>query len=420
MMASRTKHKARFNMGVPWLLIINVNRVRFGAAHLARSFGWAMTDLLLAWHLHTVVGLSGAATSALMMVLLLIGALANIVVGYGLASVRTVASSYLRLQLLGAVMTAVTLAAQFLLREPTAVVATAVLFRLAFAMQDVPQSALGSLLAIDDEDANGYARLRVTLSGCSRIAAILLHLLLLRIGSPSWAMVALSMIGGSLVLSSVGLFGVRFPPVVMNPVERLRASSLPNGLPRLLCAFAISAALLPTVNRLLIFTPATDASVQDIGSWLLAVFYCGAVAGPVVQRRISAGRNERLVWVMTIASAAISGILLVGATSYVFIVAAAVHGAALSMIGANLWAGAARIAMADAHSGPRRDGLVAGAVILTTHLSMALGSLMLAPLIEGYEAADPRAAFSATLVVCVGALAIMPLVVRQRTAPATA
>lgn len=407
-------------MGMSRPLIVNANPVRFGAAHLSRSFGWAMTDLLLAWHLHTAVGLSGAATSALMMVLLLIGASANIVVGYGLAATRAVAPSYLRLQLLGAVMTAIMLAAQFLLREPTAVIVAAILFRLAFAMQDVPQSALVSLLATDDADADRYARLRVTLSGCSRIGAILLHLLLLRAGSPSWAMIAWGMIGGSLVLSSASLFGVRFPLVVNQPMNRRRSTAMPDGLPRLLCAFAISAALLPTVNRLLIFTPATGAPVPEIGSWLLAVFYCGAVAGPLVQRHISAGRNEREIWVMTIVLAAISAMLLVDATSYIVIAAAAVHGAALSMIGAKLWAGAARIAMIDARGGPRRDGLVAGAVILTTHLSMAMGSLLLAPLIEGYEAADSRAALGAVLVVCAGALAILPLVVMRRTAPATA
>ena len=93
------------NMSIPRLLIDYDNQTRFGAAHLARSFGWAMTDLLLAWQLRAVVGLSGPATSVLMTAVLLIGALANIAVGYGLTASHILASSYLRLQLLGAVMT---------------------------------------------------------------------------------------------------------------------------------------------------------------------------------------------------------------------------------------------------------------------------------------------------------------------------
>lgn len=379
-----------------------------------------MTDLLLAWQLHAVVGLSGAATSVLMMVLLVIGALANIGVGYGLTALRTDAPSYLRLQLLGTALTAITLAAQFLLRDPVAVVAAAILFRLTFAMQDVPQSAFGSLLSADGEDAARYARLRVTLSGCSRIGAILLHLVLLRMDSPWWATFAFGAIGIGLIGSSLSLFGVRFPSVAARPVEHRRPSAIPHGLPRLLCAFAISAALLPTVNRLLIFTPPTSAPVADIGSWLLAAFYGGVIAGPLVQRRLGAGRSEAEVWLMTAALIIVSAILLVGAGTYVAMVAAALHGAALSMIGTCLWAGAARVAMADARGGVRRDGMVASAVILTTHLSMALGSLLLGPLIEGYETADPRAAFGAALVVCIGALALLPLSVRRRTAPATA
>ena len=257
-------------------------------------------------------------------------------------------------------------------------------------------------------------------SGCSRIGAILLHLLLLRAASRWWALIAFGVIGASLIASSLTLFGVRFPPVVACPIDPPRSIATPHGLLRLLCAFAILTAILPTLNRLFIFTPAANAPVANIGSWLLAAFYCGVIAGPLAQRHLSAGRTERSVGIMTILPIAVSAILLVTAGSYVAIAAAALHGAALSMIGASLWAEAARIAMTDACGGPRGDGLVASAVILTTHLSTALGALLIAPLIEGYERSDPRAEFGAALLVCAGALAIVPLILRRRTGPATA
>lgn len=380
-----------------------------------------MTDLLFAWHLHVNVGLSGSATSLLMTALLLIGASANFTFGHWLTIAGTGGSGYVRVQFVGAVLVAILLAAQFLVRDTVVIILVAVSFRIAFALQDVSQSALGLLLPSNEEVAASYARLRVLFSGITRIVAIGIHMVLTSADMPLLELSAFILIGGCLIASAWNLFGVDFPDRVIPDVERRRPPGWPDGLPTLLAAFAISSALLSLFSRLLIFTPASGPFGDHIGSWLLGAFYCGVVAGPSVQHRLIAMFPERAIWRGTIGLVLSTAVFIpFGGWPVVTMIAAALHGIGMSMIGAQLWTAAARIAMADARSGNRRDGLVAGAVILTTHLSMAVCSLLLGPLIEAYEAGDVRAAIGALLLVAGGGAVIAPLAFTRRTAPATA
>ncbi len=394
------------------------NHGRFAAAHAARSLGWATTDLLLAWHLHSVVGFAGATVSLLLAVFLSTGALANLGVGFLLTVRRASSADYVRLQLVGAVATAILLAAQFLVIDPVAVIVVGVAFRIAYAVQDVPQNALGSLLPRDNGDAKRYARLRVTLSGVMRVAAISVHLLLSRSAADG---IALAVIGGLIVASALGLRELRFPAA-----SRIRSAvierepSWPSGLPKLLSGFIAAAALLPTLSRLLIFAPTIAGEMPQAGGWMLAAFCVGSVAGPFLHYRLSVAFGERI--------ALLSGIIVVLASALVVTIGgavpvralgAAMHGIGLGAVGVHLWTSAARVAMDDAASGPRRDGLVASAVILTTHVSMAVGALFLAPLIDAYEAGDPAAALAAFVVVTVGGvvLALTELPLRRRAPP---
>lgn len=370
-----------------------------------------MVDLLLAWHLHRVIGQSAWTVSILMTVFLATGALANLTIGYVLTARNAAASSYVRLQMVGAGAAAVALAGQFLARDIVVVTLVGILFRIAYAMQDVPQNALGSLLPTDDRDAVRYARLRVMLSGAMRVVAILLHLMLLQIDRRIADAIAFAGIGALGFASAVALQGLTFP---VRPVRRAAAAPAappcPRGLPRLLLGFAIAGALLPTLNRLLIFSPGIEGRVPHFGSWMLAAFCLGSIAGPEVHGRLARGRGEAAPLLAGVAIAIGSAALATFVTSLSLRgVAIMLHGIGLSVIGVHLWASAARIAMRDGAIGQRRDALVASAVILTSHVSMAVGALFLAPLIDAYEAGDPGAALAALLLVCGGGLAILVL-----------
>lgn len=367
-----------------------------------------MVDLLLAWHLHRVIGQSAWTVSILMTVFLATGALANLTIGYVLTARNAAASSYVRLQMVGAGAAAVALAGQFLARDIVVVTLVGILFRIAYAMQDVPQNALGSLLPTDDRDAVRYARLRVMLSGAMRVVAILLHLMLLQIDRRIADAIAFVGIGALVFASAVALRGLTFP---VRTVRRAAAAPpCPRGLPRLLLGFAIAGALLPTLNRLLIFSPGIEGRVPHFGSWMLAAFCLGSIAGPEVHGRLARGRGEAAPLLAGVAIAIGSAALATFVTSLSLRgVAIMLHGIGLSVIGVHLWASAARIAMRDGAIGQRRDALVASAVILTSHVSMAVGALFLAPLIDAYEAGDPGAALTALLLVCGGGLAILVL-----------
>ena len=397
------------------------NYGRFAAAHAARSLGWATTDLLLAWHLHSDVGFSGATVSILLALFLLTGALANLGVGLLLTLRKATGPDYVRLQLVGAVSAALLLAGQFLVVDPVAVTVIGFAFRVAYAVQDVPQNALGSLLPHDDGDARRYARLRVTLSGIMRVVAISLHLLLYWIAA---GMIVFVAIGGLIVASAIGLRGLRFPTRPRIRLEALTGKAAwPAGLPKLLLGFAVSTALLPTISRLLIFAPSTDAAILQAGGWMLNAFCVGSVLGPFAQYRLLDAFGERGALMAGIIVTLASAMLVTfGGPVPIRALAAAMHGIGLGIVGVHLWTSVARVAMEDAATGPRRDGMVASAVILTMHVSMAAGSLFLAPLIDAYEVGDPAAALAALVIVAVGGimLALTELPVRRSTPPMVA
>ncbi len=397
------------------------NHVRFATAHAARSLGWATTDLLLAWHLHSVVGFSGTTVSILLALFLSTGALANLSVGILLTVRKATGPDYVRVQLFGAIATAILFAGQFLVVDSVAVTVIAFAFRIVYAAQDVPQNALGSLLPDDDSDAKRYARLRVVLSGVMRVVAVSVHLLLYR-GAAD--VIAFAVIGGLNVASAIGLRGLRFPnrPTV-RPTADEPATSWPTGLPKLLLGFVVAAAVLPTMSRLLIFAPSSDGGMLQAGGSMLTAFCVGSVAGPFAQRRLVDAFGERIALMTGIVVILASAMLVTfGDGVPVRALAAAAHGAGLGIVGVHLWTSAARVAMDDAASGTRRDGMVASAVILTTHVSMAAGALLLAPLIDSYEAGDPVAALAALVIVAVGGivLALTEMPLRRRIPPVAA
>lgn len=397
------------------------NRVRFGSAHMARSLGWSTIDMILAWHLHTVVGLSGESVSVLLFVFLVIGSATNLFVGCLLTWLDADGRDYVRLQLLGSIAAATLLVAQFLVMDTWWVVVVGIAFRVAYAVQDVPQNALGSLLPSDAGDAKIYARLHVILSSAARLVAIGGHLLLLQADGSISRAVALVGIAALVIASAGGLCGVRFPvraeAIARRPMVR---AGIPVGAPQLLFGFSLAAMLLPTVNRLLIFSPGAQDQ-PHLGAWMLAAFYTGSMAGPLVQARATSILGERDAVLASVGAAVVSGAMVIVPTIPILReLGAVVHGLALSVIGVRLWATAAAIAMRDAESGRNRDGLIFGAVIVTTQLSMAFGALLLGPLIDTYEAGDRGAGIVALFLTGVGGLLIAGLEVRQKRAPALA
>lgn len=394
--------------------------MRFGMAHTARSIGWSITDLLLAWHIHVVIGMDGRQTGMLLFAFLFTGGLANLVFGSWLTRTRATSFIYVRAQLVGALGAAPLLVAQFLVVTPAMVVAVGIAFRITFALQDVPQNALAALLPVNAAEAGIYARLRVMLSAAARLLVIGVGLAMAGSFSAVGVSLALGITATAMVGTAVGLLGVRFPPQAEPIAMKRQSTGGPSGLARLLMTFGVAGALLPTLNRLMIFSPATVAT-PGLGGWLLAAFCLGTMAGPFVGRWISTAFSERHAVAIVLLTIIGSGLLLIApGLLWPRLIGAGVHGMALGAVGARLWSSASAVAMATRRNGQTGDGLVFGSVIFVTHLSMALGMLLAGPLIEGVEAGRASASLTALAITSAGVILIAGLGLSRRTVLATA
>ena len=393
------------------------NLRRFGAAHGARSLGWSVVDVLLVWHLHAKVGLTGAETGRVLFAFLALGGTVTFLVGLAFSRYRATGRTVVRVQLPAAIMAAVLLWVQFRVEDASAVIAAGVVFRIAYAVQDVAQNMLASLLPADAADVRRYARLRVTLSAVTRCCVVAGFALTAATGMN----VMLAVIALAMAASALSLRALVFPPRPdVAPVSRWDGPVMPPGLPRLLLGWVIAATLLPTLNRLLVFAPAIEGLPRS-GAWLLGGFCLGSVIGPMLRNTV----DRSMLLAMVVAS----GMLMVlpmpiamnGAWDGTWRVAGAlVHGIAVSVIGVNLWSTTSRIAIAEAQRGRSSDGMVFGSVILTIHLASAAGMLVLGPLIEGFEAGRQGVGVAALSLTVVGALLLAGIGISGRTAPAAA
>ncbi len=406
--------------------LLTSNRLRFGAAHGTRSLGWAAVDLLLAWHLHVRVGLTGVETGWLLCLFLTLGGGATALAGYAFSRCHAADATVVRVQVPATFVTAIMLLAQFSVSGTVAAVATGVAFRLSYAVQDVAQNMLAALLPPDDAEARRYARLRVTLSAATRC---------LIVGGFATATSAgmadlLAVVGALMIVASLGLRNVTFPArAPIRPALR-HDRPVPSGLPSLLLRWVMATTFLPTVTRLLIFAP-SPANAWGTGAVLLGSYCLGTMLGPALRR--SLGRSAVLT--IVVASGTILSLPPVLGTA-ARVAAAVLHGVGLSVITVQLWAATSRMAMDEARTGRRQDGTIFGTVILTLHLATAISMAMLGPLIDQLDTARSHAPAVGLLLTTIGVLAIAgsgtwprsssrrtiglaPAMIRRKSRPAT-
>lgn len=372
-----------------------------------------MVDLLLAWHLHHGLGLTGTQTGWALFAFLSLGGAVTFAVGSAFTRSGASDVAVVRTQLAATIVVAPFLLLQFRVEGATAAIAVGLVFRIAYAVQDVAQNMLASLLPEDEEDVRRYARLRVALSAATRCGVAGAFAVAMSGGMTA----VLALIGIVMIASAVALLPVRFPERSrIGSAPRSGGATIPIGMPRLILAWSAAAALLPTLNRLLVFTPPMPGLPRP-GAWLLAGFCLGSVLGPIL--RDSGGRAALLAVILT------SGLAIVLPLPYfphaiLSVGGAMMHGAAISVIGVRLWSATASVATADAGRGRNGDGLVFGSVILTIHLSSAAGMLVLGSLIERFEAGGSSAPAIALLITFAGAVLIARLGISGRTVPEAA
>lgn len=387
-------------------------RFLFGAAHLSKSLVWSFVDLLFAYFVHDVVRLPAERTGQLIFVLVLFGALCDVGVGASLAYFRATLRTVLLIHLLGAVATALLLFVQFDIGQATStwILISGLLFRMAFSLYDVPQTALTSLLPANDAEARRYVHLRNVLSAIGRLAVTAAILGLTQLP----ALIFRDGVTGVLLLfSAVVIFTAAWlfysSRTLIDRAARVRPQArrfaIPRELALLLLTFGMTVSLLATLNRLVIFTP------HD-GPWLLFVFSIGSVAGPALAMPFKNRVGWRVACAVSVMLAVLAGDTLAFAPGTA---AALIYGIGLGAIGAYLWESAARlVAHHAAETGERIDAMVFGLIIFSIKISVALGSLILGSLIEGFQSGAPVSSAAIIVLTSISGICVAALLLNQR------
>ncbi|WP_404713810.1 MFS transporter [Sphingomonas sp. MMS24-J13] len=397
----------------------------FAAAYFSKSLAWSFTDVLMAFFLHVGIGYSAIDTGALLFVMLSFGALSNILVGLLIDALKTKRRILLDMHLCGALLIVATAWAQFGLafEHSGGFILAALMFRLAFALYDVPQTAMISLLPDGDAEATAYVRLRSSLAAIARLAVTVANLLLAGWPGPIvhfGAGVVLAAISIAIISTAWLLRRSATRPAASGPrpVPKSRRFALPIGTVRLLGSFALAVAAMPVISRLLIFAPST-AALPRLGAWLLVLFTLGSVAGPLLTTRIEKQHGWHRTWLGSIGLAVLSGDVLLFTIRGPVAIAlglAFLHGVGLGVMGTLQWQTASRLVRDHAaRTGQRTDGFLFGLVIFTIQCAVAIGSLLFAPLLDDFAAGGTSSALIKSALVSMSGIAIAALLVNLRT-----
>jgi Na+/melibiose symporter-like transporter len=272
-------------------------------------------------------------------------------------------------------------------------------FSLRDAAFDVPLTTLTSLLPRHADERERYVRVRMFAGTASRVLVTGLNAYVASWWSdrmPIVGWIILGVLSASIVASAAALALAvgrtdGGPRELIVPVAGGSPES-PDvvGLRSLLSAFLIATAILPTLSRLVIFVDAEGAPAS--GSMLLLAFSVGSAIGPFVVAPLKRRAGRLPITTVVSALAALSamglGATLIGRGLPMSVLAALSHGVALGTVGTLLWSRAAALAAERAGRPGRTGSMVFGAVTACIQVSVALGTLILAPLIDAVAHGD--------------------------------
>lgn len=393
----------------------------FAAAYLSKSLAWSVVDLLMGYIIYKGMGFSAHLTVYLLFVFPLIGALSNVAIGALIDGLGTTRRVTLTAHLVGAVLTVVAALAQFYFSfDAPLFVVTGILFRVAFAVYDVPQTTMISLLPVTEADAGNYVRLRTALAAIGRLGVTVGNLILVG-WSPAatrlTATIFLAACSLSIIITAAALLRAG-----KTDIARMRRSSsppkinLPGGTGRLLISFMLAVSAMPLVSRLLIFAP--GGSGPRWGAILLCTFTAGSVIGPLITPVTERRVGWRRAWLGSIALAVLTGDALAWTWIWPAVTAmmlALLHGIGLGMMGTLQWASASRLVRGHAaRTGERTDGFLFGSVNFTIQSAIAIGALLMGPVLESFAAGSASASIGAILVLTLSGGAVATLLLDDK------
>lgn len=354
-----------------------LQRSAYGAGHFAKSLVWTFTDLLLAYYANVRVGLSAGETGLLLFLSMAYGAVLDPLVAYILRHAEGSRRRILQIQFLAGLLTAAALLVVFApglanVSPFVNLLATLGLLRTGYAVYDVAQNALVSLLPADEADAHRYVVLRQTLSAVARLCVAALSFLIVDKSAPvgreallAGAIAMLVVVTASWMLAWAGP-----PRSVLGPPTAI-GLRLPRGAPRLLLAAAVHSGPFSMTARMLTFVDRSGPG-DHTGASLLFAMVLGTLVGPIVIGRL---RDEtgrlRGVGTFTALGVVAGGAFLVDPRSGVTaLIACCAYGVGLGATMTLFWRGMSAAVRDHARETGERTDLAAFAV-LTASLKLA-------------------------------------------------
>jgi Na+/melibiose symporter-like transporter len=373
-------------------------------AVLARGLSWCFTEMFLAYHLHAHAGLTAAQTGATLLVLLSIGAGADLGAGWLLRGRLGHCAAILRVQRAGAIVVAFAIIPLF---QSGVTVAGALMwgatYRMAFSFYAIPQMALLGALSTSRAAQRRLVRLHAfAIAGARLLTAGMALAIVGQSGVGAWrGQTLLPVIIGACVLATVYVLErairVRAPTIATQASAIRDRGGWPAGLASVLIATACHAGALFMISRLFLFTP-RHGGEDSSGPWLLFAWTIGMTVGPCV---VAKGHRHLFPAALVVATAASILILVPDLSPVVRLAAAFVYGLGLSVAGVELLA---RVTRLSTEGNGVADGRIFALFGCTAKLAMAAGNGSLAFLIGDYASGSRWAGTIPALIGTIGAI----------------
>lgn len=393
----------------------------FASGHFARSLIWSFTDLLLGYYAHVRLGLPAWQTGLLLSVSLAYSSVLDLALAMVFMRMPHQKRRVPRLQRIGGVTTAFS---GVLLFIPVSggtshvlawLICASFLFRTSYALCDLTQNALTSLLPADPTQATRFVTVRAVMATTAKLCVAASGFLVID-EAATWGreLVVASAMGMLIVASAFWLGRQRpvggleertvrawsdFPAMRLAPLLMATAASCVLALPGRFLPFAID--------------PATG---RPLGAALVFAMVLGSVGGPFVATRLVRAGMARAAIVFGATAAGSATVLIAAPALPVQVVMAVVYGVGLGGGSVLVWNEVSRVVREHAaQTGQRTDLACFALLTMTIKMSLALSTILLGRYLDGFGLRRPDTLVELTLITLLGAIGfVLPLSINGR------
>lgn len=408
-------------MGLPYLRA-SASLPAFGFGHFSRSLIWSFSDLLLGYYAHIRLGLSAWDTGILLSASLAYSSLLDLVLAFAFVRMTAQHQRVPRLQLAGGVATAISGVLLFLpvpggLSHALAwMIVTSVLFRTSYALYDLSQNALISLLPRNAAELTRFAALRAIVAPAARLCMAGFGFLL--IGEPAsrtWGHETTAAIAiGIMIVISAWLLGRQRPAPDARERAVRRLSEFPAARMSPLLIATVATCLLALPGRFLPFTADTVPG-YCAGAMLTFAMVLGSVAGPFVATHMVRTGRQRAIVMLGGLSIGTAMLLMAIPVFPLQLTMALLYGVGLGGTSVVVWndvAGAVRDHAA--RTGQRTDLTCFALLTMTIKMSIALSNILLGHYLDGFRMRQPDTLAGLAVIAACGGLVYILVLLSDR------